>query len=106
LDSILDAMIETLSLKDVASRAKFSELIDGREQFVDQLRSDCTSSDDPQIRVVLFQIAHGFEQTLWLFNMMRDALQPSGAVACGQPNPAQPLPTTGGPLVAAGGAND
>jgi len=105
LDSILDAMIEALSLKDSASRTKFSGLIDGREPFLNQLRSDCTSSDDPQVRVVLFQIAHGFEQTLWLFHMLRDALQPSVTVACGQPNPERPaIPV--GPWVAAGAAND
>ncbi len=76
LASMLDAMIEALALRDTASVAKFSALVDAHEHLLEDLRTDCGHPDEPKQRVALFQIAQGFEQTQWLFDMLRNALRP------------------------------
>ncbi len=74
LDSLLNAMIDALALKDAPSLSKFAELTKSHEKSFHALREFCLNSQNTQEKVALFQIAHGFEQAHWLFNRMADTI--------------------------------
>ena len=80
-DLLLDAMIEALSLRDTASVNKFTELTKNNGRFLDGLRDDCFTLGNIEERNSLFQVAHLFEQTLWLFQVIAHTLRPVQALA-------------------------
>ncbi|MEY4929623.1 MAG: hypothetical protein RI909_347 [Bacteroidota bacterium] len=81
LDSLLDAMIEALSLKDAASIKKFTHLAEDSGRLLDGLCDDYLILGNVEERKSLFQIAHVFEQTLWLFQVTAQTLRPVPALA-------------------------
>ena len=81
LDSLLDAMIEALSLKDAASIKKFTHLAEDSGRLLDGLCDDYLILGNVEERKSLFQIAHVFEQTLWLFQVTSQTLRPLPALA-------------------------
>ena len=81
LDSLLDAMIEALSLKDAASIKKFTHLAEDSGRLLDGLCDDYLILGNVEERKSLFQIAHVFEQTLWLFQVTAQTLRPLPALA-------------------------
>lgn len=81
LDSLLDAMIEALSLKDAASIKKFTHLAEDSGRLLDGLCDDYLTLGNVEERKSLFQIAHVFEQTLWLFQVTAQTLRPVPALA-------------------------
>jgi Na+/phosphate symporter len=81
LDSLLDAMIEALSLKDAASIKKFTHLAEDSGRLLDGLCDDYLILGNVEERKSLFQIAHVFEQTLWLFQVTAQTLRPFPALA-------------------------
>ncbi|MFZ9611293.1 MAG: cation:proton antiporter [Methylococcales bacterium] len=81
LDSLLDAMIEALSLKDAASIKKFTHLAEDSGRLLDGLCDDYLTLGNVEERKSLFQIAHVFEQTLWLFQVTAQTLRPFPALA-------------------------
>ena len=81
LDSLLYAMIEALSLKDAASIKKFTHLAEDSGRLLDGLCDDYLILGNVEERKSLFQIAHVFEQTLWLFQVTSQTLRPLPALA-------------------------
>ncbi len=81
LDSLLDAMIEALSLKDAVSIKKFTHLAEDSGRLLDGLCDDYLTLGNVEERKSLFQIAHVFEQTLWLFQVTAQTLRPVPALA-------------------------
>lgn len=81
LDSLLDAMIEAISLKDAASIKKFTHLAEDSGRLLDGLCDDYLTLGNVEERKSLFQIAHVFEQTLWLFQVTAQTLRPVPALA-------------------------
>jgi Kef-type K+ transport system membrane component KefB len=76
LDSLLDAMIEALSLKDAASIKKFTHLAEDSGRFSNGLCDDYLTLGNVEERKSLFQIAYVYEQTLWLFQVTAHTLRP------------------------------
>jgi Kef-type K+ transport system membrane component KefB len=81
LDSLLDAMIEALSLKDAASIKKFTHLAEDSGRLLNGLCDDYLTLGNVEERKSLFQIAHVYEQTLWLFQVTAQTLRPVPALA-------------------------
>ena len=81
LDSLLDAMIEALSLKDAASIKKFTHLAEDSGRLLNGLCDDYLTLGNVEERKSLFQIAHVYEQTLWLFQGTAQTLRPVPALA-------------------------
>ncbi len=71
LDFLLDRMLEALTLKDAAAVATFVTLTEGRSEILEGVRSDylrSAATTDSTDQAVLFEVAHGFEQTMWMLH--------------------------------------
>ena len=71
LDFLLDRMLEALTLKDAAAAEAFVTLTEGRSEILEGVRSDYLRSaadSDAADQAVLFEVAHGFEQTMWMLH--------------------------------------
>jgi hypothetical protein len=71
LDFLLDRMLEALTLKDATAAATFVTLTEGRSEILDGVRSDylrSAATTDATDQAVLFEVAHGFEQTMWMLH--------------------------------------
>jgi len=71
LDFLLDRMIEALTLKDETTVETFVTLTEGRSEILEGVRSDylrsAADSNAPD-QAALFEVAHGFEQTMWMLH--------------------------------------
>ena len=64
-------MLEALTLKDAAAVATFVTLTEGRSEILEGVRSDylrSAATTDSTDQAVLFEVAHGFEQTMWMLH--------------------------------------
>ena len=71
LDFLLDTMLEALTTKDATVAATFVALTEGRSEIIEGVRSDylrSAATSDATDQAVLFEVAHGFEQTVWLLH--------------------------------------
>jgi phosphate:Na+ symporter len=71
LDFLLDRMLEALTLKDATTVETFVTLTESRSEILEGVRSDylrsAADSNAPD-QAALFEVAHGFEQTMWMLH--------------------------------------
>ena len=71
LDFLLDRMLEALTLQDATTAETFVTLTEGHSEILEGVRSDyfrsAADSNAPD-QAALFEVAHGFEQTMWMLH--------------------------------------
>ncbi len=71
LDFLLDTMLEALTQKDPTTAATFVMLTEGRSELLEGVRGDylrSAANSNAADQAVLFEVAHGFEQTMWVLH--------------------------------------